>query len=894
MAESRTFGYNPPPDSTERTKLLRLKVIAGHNLAKKDIFGASDPYTKIDLVTGDNGEPVDTVLTKTKKRTLNPKWDEEFIFRIIPNQHKLVFEVFDENRLTRDDFLGMVELTLNNCPVESVGRNIPHKYYILRPRSAKSKVKGHLQLYVAFVNDGTEPPSDENETEQAGETRNWLNGSVQRVPTRATEEDWEIVGNSENAATSLNGASSEELPATVSTVASSSGGNSVPMLPPGWEERQDANGRTYYVNHVARTTQWQHPGGDRDENGLPREPEHVSSGSQQPRVHISMDDSAASNSASGATGPNPPGSRSGSLSTANDSSFIERTHNLSIEGETTMSGSSTPSAINSSRSNSVSASDVLDGPGGRAISGSSTGSPAPPASALGSGPSGAATASGGTPGSTSGAVNKNLNTEGLPENWTMQVAPNGRVFFINHNDKKTTWVDPRSGRPSALPVQSNVPNRRHEDDLGPLPEGWEERVHTDGRIFFIDHNTRQTQWEDPRISNPTIAGPAIPYNRDYKRKYEYLKQQLKKPNNVPNKFEIKVRRNSILEDSYRQIQFPAHKVDILKTKLWIEFDGEIGLDYGGVAREWFYLLSKEMFNPYYGLFEYSATDNYTLQINPNSGLCNEDHLSYFKFIGRVAGMAVYHGKLLDGFFIRPFYKMMLGKPIELKDMESVDTEYYKSLLWMKENDPAELELTFQIDEENFGKMEQRELKPGGASIPVTSENKEEWQQLVIKWRFVSRVQAQMDNFLAGFNELVPLNLIKIFDAGELELLMCGIGVIDVRDWKQNTVYKGDYHPNHIVIQWFWRVVLSFNNEMRARLLQFVTGTSRVPMNGFKELYGSNGPQPFTIEKWGNPNSYPRAHTCFNRLDLPPYESYQQLRDRLIKAIDNSEGFAGVD
>jgi E3 ubiquitin-protein ligase NEDD4 len=113
----------------------------------------------------------------------------------------------------------------------------------------------------------------------------------------------------------------------------------------------------------------------------------------------------------------------------------------------------------------------------------------------------------------------------------------------------------RTGRPSALPSQSNVPNRRHEDDLGPLPEGfpssthvkkemsnqcfstlgWEERVHSDGRIFFIDHNTRSTQWEDPRISNPAIAGPAIPYSRDYKRKYEFLKQQLKKPSNVPNK-----------------------------------------------------------------------------------------------------------------------------------------------------------------------------------------------------------------------------------------------------------------------------------------------------------------------------------------------------------------------
>ncbi len=118
----------------------------------------------------------------------------------------------------------------------------------------------------------------------------------------------------------------------------------------------------------------------------------------------------------------------------------------------------------------------------------------------------------------------------------------------------------------------------------------------------------------------------------------------------------------------------------------------------------------------------------------------------------------------------------------------------------------------------------------------------------------------MDEFKKGFNELVPLELLKIFDEGELELLLGGIGVIDVRDWRKNTVYKGDYHANHMVIQWFWRLVLSFNNEMRARLLQFVTGTSRVPMNGFKELYGSNGPKLFTIERWGNPDSYPRAHT----------------------------------
>jgi E3 ubiquitin-protein ligase NEDD4 len=104
MAESRIVGYVPPPGSNERTRLLRLKVVAGHNLAKKDIFGASD--LRIDLVSILGEEVQDSVLTKTKKRTLNPRWEEEFVFRVKPNAHKLVLEVFDENRLTRDDFLG--------------------------------------------------------------------------------------------------------------------------------------------------------------------------------------------------------------------------------------------------------------------------------------------------------------------------------------------------------------------------------------------------------------------------------------------------------------------------------------------------------------------------------------------------------------------------------------------------------------------------------------------------------------------------------------------------------------------------------------------------------------------------------------------------------------------
>ncbi|XP_055551452.1 E3 ubiquitin-protein ligase Nedd-4-like isoform X2 [Wyeomyia smithii] len=1028
---------------------LRMKVIAGHQLAKKDIFGASDPYVRIDLNTITGDENIDSVLTKTKKKTLNPRWDEEFIFRVKPNEHKLVLQVFDENRLTRDDFLGMVELNLAQLPKESAdGPPVPTKSYPLRPRrsvGARSKVRGQLDLYHAYIQD--------------------QNASV--------ETDWELIESNNSISSSSNTASGS--------------GSAADALPLNWEERQDANGRTYYVNHLARSTQWERPTAALSQSSQ----DNDMAAAFQRRVHISVDDNITdtdnpsldhesiglareggcrnevsedrhswfcrsqtidSRSSPVVEGENADGaageevlecgrlspedavdvlyldletneeastvslsseqaavrldaSLNSSISSLaadlngriGDGSVVLRSESLQslptirvsspphlpaalVRSPTRVASLAHPTASGVSRrrlpvafpplvprqtsvdlspdqdqeENPPSPRDIPelneDGvPGGedpehvaqnrvlqhlnevtrRSSSRSSIGSDNSargPTSVGSGGPptvEDEADGGGGVSARRRSSTNNNndagddrsstrsstsnendssssspANAEAiLPTGWSMQLAPNGRVFFIDHNEKKTSWVDPRTGRASPMPNSWNnsagSDARRPEEGLAPLPEGWEERVHTDGRIFFIDHNTRTTQWEDPRLSMPNVAGQVVPYSRDYKRKYEYLKGQLRKPANVPNKIEIKIRRASILEDSYRIIN-SITKVDLLKTKLWIEFEGEAGLDYGGLAREWFYLLSKEMFNPYYGLFEYSAMDNYTLQINPFSGLCNEDHLHYFKFIGRVAGMAVYHGKLLDAFFIRPFYKMMLQKPIDLKDMESVDMEYYNSLLWIKENDPNELMLTFCVDEETFGYTSQRELKQNGADIEVTNENKDEYIKLVIEWRFVARVKDQMQAFLEGFGQIVPLNLLKIFDENELELLMCGIQSIDVKDWKRNTLYKGDYFANHVIIQWFWRAVLSFSNEMRARLLQFVTGTSRVPMNGFKELYGSNGPQMFTIEKWGTPENYPRAHTCFNRLDLPPYESYLALKDRLIKAIEGSQGFAGVD
>lgn len=112
--------------------------------------------------------------------------------------------------------------------------------------------------------------------------------------------------------------------------------------------------------------------------------------------------------------------------------------------------------------------------------------------------------------------------------------------------------------------------------------------------------------------------------------------------------------------------------------------------------------------------------------------------------------------------------------------------------------------------------------------------------------------------------MVSPELIAIFNEQELELLISGLPDIDVDDWKNNTEYH-NYSASSPQIQWFWRAVRSFDKEVRAKLLQFVTGTSKVPLNGFSQLEGMNGFSRFNIHRdYGNKDRLPSSHTCFNR------------------------------
>ena len=137
----------------------------------------------------------------------------------------------------------------------------------------------------------------------------------------------------------------------------------------------------------------------------------------------------------------------------------------------------------------------------------------------------------------------------------------------------------------------------------------------------------------------------------------------------------------------------------------------------------------------------------------------------------------------------------------------------------------------------------QELKPNGENIVVTDFNKSEYLQLKLRHRMLDSIKPQLEHFLRGFYEVIPGDLLSVFDYQELDLLMCGIPTINMADWKRNTEYLGEYNGiglKHRVIKWFWSVVEEFDNEERVRLLQFTTGCSRLPPQGFAALQSNNG------------------------------------------------------
>uniref|UniRef100_A0A8C7IMJ5 E3 ubiquitin-protein ligase n=1 Tax=Oncorhynchus kisutch TaxID=8019 RepID=A0A8C7IMJ5_ONCKI len=754
-ASSRTeCSYNHGP-----TSQLHAVVACAKLKRKKSLFGTSI-YVEVTA----EGESRRTAKSHSSS---NPKWDERLTLNVRPHT-QVDFKVWSHHTLKADALLGKATLDLLQA-LEQHDRKLENVKEVLKlvlDNKGAVVATGELTVFLdgltvnqeqllngnaatstseyCCVSDETLPPADgpedcsEATSGPAPATNPAFTSTTGPSPPQPTTE-----APSTEHDTSAGGSSGAEADEAKPRQQAPNAGTSDP-LPPGWEQRKDPHGRTYYVDHNTKTTTWERP--------QPLPPGWERRVDDRGRIY-----------------------------------YVDHNTRTTTWQRPTMESVRNFEAWQSQRSQLQGAMHQFNQ---RYLYSASMMS----------------------------AENDPLGP--LPPGWERRVDSNDRVYFVNHSTKTTQWEDPRTQ------------GLQNED---PLPQGWEIRYTREGVRYFVDHNTRTTTFSDPRTGKSSVTkGPQIAYERSFRWKLAHFRY-LCQSNALPSHVKITVSRQTLFEDSFQQIM--ALKPYDLRRRLYVIFRGEEGLDYGGLARSWFFLLSHEVLNPMYCLFEYAGKSNYCLQINPASTI-NPDHLSYFCFIGRFIAMALFHGKFIDTGFSLPFYKRMLNKKLIIKDLESIDPEFYNSLIWIRDNNIEEcsLEMYFSVDMEILGKLTSHDLKPDGSDLLVTEENKEEYIGLMAEWRFSRGVEGQTKAFLDGFNEVVPLQWLQYFDEKELEVMLCGMQEVDLQDWQRNTVYR-HYTRNSKQIIWFWQLVKEVDNEVRLRLMQFVTGTCRLPLGGFAELMG---------------------------------------------------------
>jgi E3 ubiquitin-protein ligase HUWE1 len=331
----------------------------------------------------------------------------------------------------------------------------------------------------------------------------------------------------------------------------------------------------------------------------------------------------------------------------------------------------------------------------------------------------------------------------------------------------------------------------------------------------------------------------MPQVLDFDNKRAYFRKELDKMKRSDYNFhglEVHVTRQNIFQDSFAQLS--AKKGNELKGKIRVTFNDEEGLDAGGLLREWYLLLSREIFNENYALFK-TNVNGVTFMPSTTSSV-NQNHLQYFRFIGKIVAKALFDNEKLDAYFTRSFYKHILGQPLSYHDMEDIDPGYYKNLKWMLENDISSMDFMFSYEEDILGERKMTDLIPNGRNIPVTEENKLDYVREICYAKMAKDIRAQIEAFLEGFHELIPPQLVAIFDSKELELMISGTPDIDsnalstlisyacvVQDLKENTDYQG-YTKDSEVIQWLWEILETFDHQAKASFVQFVTGKTQVP------------------------------------------------------------------
>jgi len=350
-------------------------------------------------------------------------------------------------------------------------------------------------------------------------------------------------------------------------------------------------------------------------------------------------------------------------------------------------------------------------------------------------------------------------------------------------------------------------------------------------------------------------------------------------------FVLSVEREHLLQHALIHID-SASDADLRKP-LKVVFISEEGIDEGGVRKEFFLLLIKQFFSPEYGLFV-TAPNGRVSWFNTGNVWSSHE----YKLIGTLLGLAVYNDVLLDVHFPEVFFKKLIPTmEVKLADVESIDPELHQGLRQLKDFQPAEQVedifcRSFVQEFEVFGDKQEKELLVGGKAIAVTGGNRLAYVHYMVQWLLNDSVNDQFKSLQEGFSRVISPGSLVLFSPHELELLMVGTPHLDFNELQQNSEYVGEagWNETHSTIVGFWKTVQSLTLEEKQKFLAFVTGSNKAPMGGLKNI-------KLKIQRMGpHSNSLPTAHTCFNTLLLPEYNSESYTKDRLLKAICECEGF----
>uniref|UniRef100_A0A670YPX1 HECT-type E3 ubiquitin transferase n=1 Tax=Pseudonaja textilis TaxID=8673 RepID=A0A670YPX1_PSETE len=342
-----------------------------------------------------------------------------------------------------------------------------------------------------------------------------------------------------------------------------------------------------------------------------------------------------------------------------------------------------------------------------------------------------------------------------------------------------------------------------------------------------------------------------------------------------------VRRENIVGDAMEVLR-KTKNVDY-KKPLKVIFVGEEAVDAGGVRKEFFLLIMRELLDPKYGMFRYNE-DSRLIWFSDKTF---EDS-DLFHLIGVVCGLAIYNFTIVELHFPLALYKKLLNKKPTLEDLKELMPDVGRSMQHLLDYPEDNVEdtfcLNFTITVENFGATEVKELIPNGADIPVVKQNRQEFVDAYVDYIFNKSVASLYDAFHEGFHKVCGGKVLQLFEPNELQAMVIGNTNYDWKELEKNTQYKGEYWADHQTIKWFWEVFHELSLEKKKQFLLFLTGSDRIPILGMKSL-------SLIIQPTGGGDEYlPVSHTCFNLLDLPKYTNKEILRSKLIQAIDHCEGF----